>query len=156
MFLHIDSGQDRPDLPASAAWPERRQLISEKAACVTKAGIEVGLVVTAYPDRPHEVEDAVQWTLDSDDLGYLLVTRFREHAAILNVEGNLESGLTATVKGTPHASPKEMRSHLDVQHMLREKHAIQPFAGLGSNRDPCMTSVGCRILSAPPVATGDW
>ncbi len=136
VFLHIDSGQDRPDLPASAAWPERRHLISEKAACVTAAGMEAGLTITAYPDRPGEVEDGVQLTLDSEDLGYLLVTRFREHAAIVAIEGNLESGLMATVEGTPHASPENMRSHLDLQHLLLDKHDIRPFAGLGSNRDP--------------------
>ena len=136
VFLHIDSGQDRPDLPASAAWPKRRHLISEKAACVTAAGMEAGLTITAYPDRPGEVEAGVQLTLDSEDLGYLLVTRFREHAAIVAIEGNLESGLMATVEGTPHASPRNMRSHLDMQHLLLDKHAIRPFAGLGSNRDP--------------------
>lgn len=136
VFLHIDSGQDRPELAASAAWPDRRHLISEKAACVTAAGMEAGLAITAYPDRPWEVEDCVKLTLDLEDLGYLLVTRFREHAAIVGIEGDLAAGLKATVVGTPHASPKNMRSHLDMQHMLNERHAIRPFAGLGSNRDP--------------------
>ena len=136
VFLHIDSGQDRPDLSTTAAWPERRKLICEKSASVTAAGMEAGLAITAYPDRPQEVEECVRLTLDSEDLGYLLVTRYRDHAGIIQIAGSLDTELTATVAGTPHSSPRDMRSHLDMQHMLHEKHALRPFAHVSSNRDP--------------------
>jgi MoaA/NifB/PqqE/SkfB family radical SAM enzyme len=52
IFLHIEPNQRRPDLPAESAADELRRLRAEKSALVAAHGIEVGLAVTAYPDKP--------------------------------------------------------------------------------------------------------
>jgi hypothetical protein len=135
VFLHIDSGQDRPDW-ASATQAERHRLIAEKAALVIANGMEAGLIVTAYPDALDEVCAGVQLTLDSEDIDYLLVTRFRKHDGIVRVGGDIETGVTASVKGATHTSDACLRSHSDMQQMLFERFSFLPFAGVPSNRDP--------------------
>jgi hypothetical protein len=54
-----------------------RRLRTEKAALIAAHDIEVGLAVTAYPDRPAEIEEAVGFALDSPHVCYLLVVQQR-------------------------------------------------------------------------------
>ncbi len=136
VFIHVDSGQQRQDLPGGNDMEARQRLIQEKSALLAAVGLEAGLAMTAYPDQLQEVAECVRLTLDSADLGYLLVTRCREHAGIQHVGGDIEAGLTATVAGTTCPTPKNMRSHLDMQQLLHAEHALRPFAGIASNRDP--------------------
>ena len=56
IFLHIETKQRRPDLPTEASTDDLRCLRTEKAALIAAHDIEVGLAVTAYPDKPLEIE----------------------------------------------------------------------------------------------------
>ena len=41
-------------------------------------GLKSGLAVTAYPDKPEEIEEAVAFALGSPHVCYLLVTWWRD------------------------------------------------------------------------------
>ncbi len=136
VFLHIDSGQQRPDLPNGSTIADRQQLIRDKAALLTTNGLEAGLAITAYPDQFNEIMEGTRLTLSSPDLGYMLVTRFRDHTGIQAIRGNLTTGLTAKADLPPASATAAAHSHHDMQLLLRHEFGFRPFAYLGSNRSP--------------------
>jgi hypothetical protein len=95
IFLHIEPDQRRTDLPAPATPGDLRRLRERMVALVAASGIEVGLAVTIYPDKPEEMEEAVRFVLESPQAGYLLVTFWRDVGRMPTVQGDLENGLFA-------------------------------------------------------------
>ena len=83
-----------------------------------------------------EVEESIRLTLTSPHLGYLLVTRFRDHAGIRAIRGCLKTGLTSEINPSAPPQPPPLRSHQDMQQLLQLKFGLFPFACFGSNRDP--------------------
>jgi len=136
IFLHIETDQRRPDLPVGATTQDLTRLREEKASLIAAHGIEVGLAVTAYPDKPGEVEDAVAFTLASPHLCYLLVTWWRDVSRMPAITGDVNGGM--------FSEPQESRA-LAIQREVRpgqlcewleQKFKVSPFAYLGSNLDP--------------------
>jgi hypothetical protein len=114
IFLHIEDGQQRPDLPAPAPAPvpapapgsglpppnradtaaaALRRLRDAKAAQIAAHGIEPGLAVTVYPDSLDEMDDAIRQTLESPHLCYLLVTLWRDVGHMPDLVGDLDRGM---------------------------------------------------------------
>jgi hypothetical protein len=136
IFLHIETDQRRPDLPVGATTQDLTRLREEKASLIAAHGIEVGLAVTAYPDKPGEVEDAVAFTLASPYLCYLLVTWWRDVSRMRPITGDVNGGLfSQPQKGRPLANQGEVRPE-QLRGWLEQKFNISPFAFLGSNLDP--------------------
>ena len=133
IFLHIDPHQHRPDLPAPAAIQSLR---ASKAAAVVAAGIEVGLAVTAYPDALDDIDPAIELTLTSPHIHYLLVTLCRDTHAIGSLTGDLSTGFRGT---PPTRANLEAAATLTNNHIiphLRDRFGLLPFAYLGANIDP--------------------
>ena len=135
IFLHIESGQQRPDLPAGATKEDLNRLREEKVALIAAHGIEAGLAVTAYPDKPGEVEDAIAFTLASPHLCYLLVTWWRDVSRMPAITGDLRWGMFSNTKTHATAVQREVRPE-QLCKWLDQEFKISPFAYLGSNLDP--------------------
>lgn len=133
IYLHIERGQRRPDLPAPNDPQAVRALREEKVDLVARHGIDVGLTVTARDDWQATVQAAVQFTLDSQYVNYLLVTLCRDVQAIRVIRGDLEQGLTGEVTG-PTAS--ESLSNREVAAFVQGTFGFQPFGVMGSSVDP--------------------
>jgi len=133
IFLHIETDQRRPGLPAGATTEDLKRLREEKALLVAAHGIEVGLAVTAYPDKPREVEDAIAFTLESPHLCYLLVTWWRDVSRMPAITGDLSTGMySSSEKLSPGPTPHEVRPS-ELCQWLEQRFGISPFAFLGSN-----------------------
>jgi hypothetical protein len=136
IFLHIEREQRRPDLPAGSGESELRRLRSVKAAQIAAHGIEVGLAVTAYPEKPEEVEEAISFTLESPHVCYLLVTWWRDVNRMPLLKGDLSKGMTTcSVASYRVPSPREIRP-LQLCQWLEKRFQLTPFASVGSNLDP--------------------
>jgi MoaA/NifB/PqqE/SkfB family radical SAM enzyme len=136
IFLHIEPHQRRPDLPADATDEELRNLRSEKASLIASHGIEVGLAVTAYPDKLAEVEEAIAFCLDSPLVCYLLVTWWRDVGRMQAINGDLTGGmLSDPATDEPSSRERELRPD-ELRQWLQHRFDLTPFAYVGSNIDP--------------------
>lgn len=133
VFLHVDQGQERPDLPSPSTAADRSQLLADKAALLARHGIEAGLAVTGYEADSDDTLEAVRAVLETPNLNYLLVTLHREHQPASHFTGDLEAGLQQ-VAGASIPSPG------GIMQRWRERIAaafgIEPFGGVGSSIDP--------------------
>jgi hypothetical protein len=132
-FMHVDQGQERPDLPSPHGAAERRALLEEKAALLERHGIEAGLAVTGYEADSELTLEAVRAVLEIPNLNYLLVTLHREHQPDSHFEGDLEAGLQR-VSGASQAAPAGIMQRW--RERVTEAFGITPFAGVGSSVDP--------------------
>jgi hypothetical protein len=135
IFLHIEANQRRPDLSPEAGVDDLRRLRKERAALVAAHQIEVGLAVTAYPDNPAEIEEAVGFALASPHVCYLLVTWWRDVGRMPPIRGDLAKGLYAqSDRARPLILSDESRAR-ENSRRLQVKFGLNPFARLGSNLD---------------------
>lgn len=136
IFLHIEPGQRRPDLPACATAEDVRRLRKSLAARVAAHGIEAGLAATAYRDRLDEVEAAVALALEAPEISYLLITWRRDVGAMPLLTGDLDAGLSCDPAAAPGAAVQAEISPDELCHWLGQRFGLTPFAFLGSNIDP--------------------
>jgi len=134
IFLHIEPQQRRPDLQAESTDQDLKRLRQEKASLIAAHGIEVGLTVTAYPDKPREIEDAVAFALESPHISYLLVTLWRDVSRMPAITGDLTAGMFCSSDKIQPAAQREARPE-ELCRWLEQRFGIAPFAFLGSNLD---------------------
>lgn len=132
IFVHIDGGQTRPDLPLHPSRDQLRNLWEEKTTLVARHGIDVGLTMTAFEERLTDVLDIVTYTVNSVHVNYLLVTLFRNTGNILNIHGDLHSGLHGTLRDPSHKRTDTL-TNMQISQYLHDKLRLRPFAYLGSN-----------------------
>lgn len=136
LFLHVDSGQHRPDLPDRPGIDDLRGLWQERADLVAAHGIDVGLSLTAREDRLDEVTAIVRFTIESPVVTYLLVTLYRDHATVAEVRGSIDRGMRgARIPGGRPAAPDSLTNRA-IHRLLADELGLLPFGYLGSNRDP--------------------
>ena len=135
IFLHIEPNQRRPDLPTEAGMDDLRRLRTEKAALIAAHDIEVGLAVTAYPDKAAEIGEAVGFTLDSPHVCYLLVTWWRDVSRMPPIRGDLENGMFAQSSCSGQLILSEEARNRENSRSLQAEFGLNPFAFLGSNLD---------------------
>ena len=133
LFLHIDRGQKRPDLPAQPTRAQLRTLWEDKTALVTRHGIDVGLTMTAFEERLSDVLDMVDFTLESASVNYLLVTLFRDSERIQSCRGDLASGIRGKL-ADPERPRMDTLTINQIQRYLWDERRLTPFCYLGSNR----------------------
>lgn len=134
-FLHIESGQQRPDLPARPTLEQLRDCWQAKAALLVRHGIDAALSVTAYADRLDEMDAIVRFTIESEHVHYLLVTLYRDMSDVACIRGGLADGMTAELHpGAPPRMPRDL-TNLRIFERLESQMGLRPFAYLGSNAD---------------------
>ena len=134
IFVHLDSGQTRPDLPPGASREQLRDLWEEKTTLIARHGIDVGLTMTAYEGNLVEVRDMVEYVVDSPHVNYLLVTLFRDTDNIAEIRGNIDSGLRGSLRD-PASKRIDTLTNRQIIPYLHDELQFQPFGYLGSNKD---------------------
>ena len=132
IYFHIERGQERPDLPAAHTSADLSALRLEKATMAMRAGLDVGLTVTAYPGERYDVRDVVRLTLDTPGINYLLVTLFRDNAGITSLQGNILSGFSGT--GTPPDAVTRQNGD-ELAAWMKNEFGFDPFGCMESNLD---------------------
>ena len=133
VYFHIEKGQKRRDLPANYSAEDLTRLRLEKARMAGRAGLDVGLTVTAYPNEREDVHDVIALTLKTPEINYALVTLYRDHAGITSLRGNIHSGFSGT--GSPPAKTS-MQTTPDFAEWMKSLFGLEPFACMGSNLNP--------------------
>lgn len=133
IFVHIDSGQTRPELPRQPSREQLRQLWEEKTSLIARHGIDAGLTMTAFDGKLSEVRDMVEFMVDSEQTNYLLVTLFRD-TGNLELHGNLDSGLTGKICDATRPRTDSLNNWQIIAYLQKEMK-FRPFAFLGSNKD---------------------
>ena len=134
IYVHIDRGQTRPDLPSDPTHDQLRRLWDEKASLIARHGIDVGLTMTAYEGELSDVRDMVEYVVDSPHVNYLLVTLFRETENIAGLQGTIDSGLRGSLID-PDRPRTDTLTNRHIIPYLHDELGMRPFAYLGSNKD---------------------
>lgn len=133
IYLHIDRGQTRPDLPPNPTRAQVRELWDRKTSLIANHNIDVGMVMTAYAGGLDDVREMVEYVADSPHVNYLLVTLFRDTEAMAEIRGDIDSGMRGSYSGTPRERTDTL-TNWDMIRYLREELGLRPFAYLGSNK----------------------
>ena len=134
IFLHIESGQCRPDLPARPTPAQLRECWQAKSAQVAGHGIDAALALTAHADRLPEMDAIIRFIIESPHVHYLLITLCRDLGDVLRIRGGLTEGMTAERRAG--ASPgRGALTNLHILDRLERTMGLRPFAYLGSNVD---------------------
>jgi MoaA/NifB/PqqE/SkfB family radical SAM enzyme len=136
IYLHIEQGQGRPDLPTGHGAAEVAALRAEKAALAAAAGLDVGLSMTAFSERSPELLEVVRFALADPHVNWLLVTLYRDVQGLERVDGDLYQGMVGTVRGELEGYRRRFLDNARVAAFLEEELALVPFGKLGSQRDP--------------------
>ena len=132
IYFHIERGQTRPDLPEDHSAKELNALRLEKAEMAGKAGLDVGLTMTAHPGELDDVREIMSLTLRTPEINYLLITLFRDNSGITSLQGDILSGFSGS--GTPPIQ-NTLQNNTFYAEWMKTQFGIEPFACMGSNLD---------------------
>jgi len=152
LYLHIDGGQRRPDLPADPTAEQLRALWTTSVARIAAHGLDVGLGITLYRDRIEDVLTAVRFVLESPHVHYLLVTLYRHLDDIERIEGDIVHGMRARVRSTAGGERVDTLTNHEMAELLETQLGLTPFGVVGSNldaRDPRWLSYHVAVAQQP-------
>ena len=132
LFFHIEPGQQRPDFSENGSYEEINDMRQEKSRMAATAGLTAGLTVTAYPDKLDAVINAINLTLETKEISYLLITLSRDNSYVQSLYGDIEKGFF----GLGHSSIEKALTNKNMAELLNKEFGFEPFAFLGSNRNP--------------------
>lgn len=135
LYVHLDGGQPRPDLPQDPGASDLVRAWTAAAARIAAQGLDVGLAITLYRDRLEDVVTAFRFVLESPHVHYLLVTLYRDSDAIEGIRGDIVEGMTARMGPAPSAGDGGLTNH-EIVPLLQERLGLRPFGVMGSNVDP--------------------
>ena len=121
VFLHIDIGQKRKDLPQDYTIADVDNLRTQKAKMLYDYGIEVAMSITIKKDDFGEnLDNYLNYFKKSKFINYFLITLYRDIASY----GNLNGILNQEVKGeekksinTDEPSMQEIMKYLNKQNL---------------------------------------
>ena len=155
VFVHIEPGQVRPDLPPGSSGSRLRGLLEEKASILARHGITAGYSFTAYPEDWEALLQGIQYAVESPVIEYLLITLYRDMRRMGGIHGSLAEELRGE-PGRPSADPQKDITLGQVQHVLSERLGLLPFAYVPSNRDASERRwlsylLGCIVREGKPT-----
>ena len=113
VMVHVDEGQQRPDLSPSPTLEEVNNLRLAITRRVAAHGIDAGLCTTIYEDTLVNVPSLIRLILESEHIGFLFASHYVDVHAV------------ATRKPGNHG-PKT--GNADVIKLLQKAFGIEPFA----------------------------
>ncbi len=132
IYFHIERGQMRPDLPKDHGAMDLNALRLEKAEMAGKAGLDVGLTMTAYPGELDDVREIMSLTLRTPEINYLLITLFRDSSGMTALQGDILSGFSGS--GTPPMQDT-LQDNVFFAEWMKTEFGFEPFAYMGSSLD---------------------
>jgi hypothetical protein len=135
IFLHIESGQNRPDLPAHPTPAQLRELWQAKSTQVVAHGIDAALALTAHASRLPEMDAVIRFIIESEHVHYLLITLYRDLTDVACIRGDLAQGMTAERYTGAASRRTDAMTNVQILERLKRGMSLRPFAYLGSNVD---------------------
>ncbi|MEI8012816.1 MAG: radical SAM protein [Candidatus Omnitrophota bacterium] len=134
IFMHIDIGQKRGDLPDNYASTELNALREEKAKIVCGAGMEAAMSVTLHQQDIDKAVAFVKYFRESPHMTYFLMTLYRDMNGIGPLQGDLVSQITSSMKiVTRHHDEPQIQ---DVVALIKEQSDLTPYAFIGGKIYP--------------------
>ncbi|MBF0595733.1 MAG: radical SAM protein [Candidatus Omnitrophica bacterium] len=134
IFMHIDIGQKRGDLPDNYTLTELNTLREEKARMVCEAGMEAAMSVTLHQQDIDKAAAFVKYFRESPNMTYFLMTLYRHMDGVGSLQGDLSSQITSSAKTVSrhHEEPQIN----DVVTLLKEQSDLTPYAFIGGRIYP--------------------
>lgn len=135
VMLHIDEGQDRPDLSRVPTLEEITSLRSALAERVAASNVEVGLSVTVYDNYFDRLPSVVDYVLNSKHINYLFATNYVDTDNLLRCVHLMQQNLSRSLddEGTG-LSQSGRTTNQQIYEMLKNGFALEPFTYLPSDR----------------------
>lgn len=134
LLLHIDRGQQRPDLGDRPSADQVDDLRRQRVALCAANGVQVGLVCTIYRRYLDDVLRAVDLVHRSPHTHFLLVTCQWDASRFRGVRGSLAEGFRVAPE-LPEVAGADNLS-LDEIGTMMQRQGLHPFGQLGSSADP--------------------
>jgi hypothetical protein len=137
VMFHVDTRQERPDLPRRASVRDVEQLRGRLLDLAAAAGLDAGLSFVVGRDNLDQLEPLVDFVLRRPEASYLLVTHaldvgwFVRTAATLRDDG--AAGAAALGRDRRY---QERTDNDEVEARLRAAFGLEPFAYLPATEIP--------------------
>ncbi len=122
VMIHVDEGQQRPDLPAGPTVADINSLRREIARRVAAHGIDAGLCVTIYREHFENLKELFECMLATPEINFLFATHAVEIDDIVANSG-IGSG---TVR--PHIYRSAPSRNSDVIAFFEKHFRLKPYA----------------------------
>lgn len=133
IFIHIDSRQNRPDLPSPPSLEQLATLWAEKGRIASEAGLNTGLAITAFKENLIEVVEAVNAVVKFPYFNYLLITLERDLSGVEEIKGDIFNGMIARWGESAEGMRQQGPGMGEIITLLKDSLGFKPFAYLGSN-----------------------
>ena len=124
VFLHIDTGQKRPDIKQNALKKEIDNLRTQKAKLLFDRGIETAMSITLGKNElDKDLAEYIDYFKKSPYINYFLLTLYKDLSNYGHFEGNLVQGATGNYTEENEDAPKmeEITIH------FKEKENMFPY-----------------------------
>lgn len=134
IMLHIDEGQNRPDLPRVPTFEEISSLRSTLAEKVAAKDIDVGLSVTVYPNYFDRLPSVVDYILNSKHINFLFATNYVDTDNLLRAVHLMQQDRIYVLddKHTDLSQPGRTTNQ-QIYKLLKESFGLEPFTYLPSD-----------------------
>jgi MoaA/NifB/PqqE/SkfB family radical SAM enzyme len=122
VMIHVDEGQDRPDLPPSPTAGDINLLRRKIARMVASHGIDAGLCVTVYREHFANLKETFQCMLATPEINFLFATHAVE---IGDIVANSGIGSAGNQREIYRSAPTR---NSDVIALFEEEYRLTPYA----------------------------
>jgi len=158
VMIHVDEGQQRPDLPPSPTVADINSLRRQIARRVAAHGMDAGLCVTIYREHFYNLKGLFECLVASPEINFVFATHAVEIDDLVAHSRIASSGLRP---GGYRSAPTR---NSDVIAFFEEQFHIRPYACIPARRPDGQKSpasvitspffTGRRIRSAPSIPAG--
>lgn len=136
IFVHIEPGQKRSDLPANASFSDIWKLIHEKTALIASRGIDAGIAMTVHNDTLAEMMEMIRAFLSEEYIHYFLLTLSRDGRVFKSIQGDIANGLQGCIDEDFAGRRTDLLNNTLIMDLLEDNLKLIPFACVGSNANP--------------------
>ena len=114
IFMHIDTGQNRPDLKDKNSFEEVNELKTQKAKMIKEWGMEAAISMTLTKSHLSELMDNVNFFINSYYVNYFLITLYRDIQGLGKLRGELPEAISGETKTGNISEEVEMREVVEI------------------------------------------
>jgi hypothetical protein len=138
VMIHVDEGQQRPDLPMKATVDDINLLRQQLARRVAAHGIDAGLCVTIYQEHFGNLKELFECMLTTPEINFLFATHAVE---IDDIVANSSFGGIGSRKQVYRSAPTRNSDVMAffVKHFRLEAYACIPPSSTDEVEKPCIS-----------------
>lgn len=126
VFLHVDFGQDRPDLANNSSLTDINNLRTAKAKLIKQAGMEAAISMTLKKSQKDILMDNVNFFVDSRYINYFLITLYRDIQGLGKLNGELPNNISGSFNDRNTEEELMMEEVLEIL----SKEGLNPYCYL--------------------------